>query len=161
MTVRPTAAGSIKGSFWTTSANDVNPANDAVDVTTTVNAADAGDTKAPKVTISNKAVTIAANGNATFVIACPAGRDDLQGQRPPHLGQGPEGRRPQAPPRHGLGKFTAAGGKKAQVKIKIGAAERTLLKALGQIQVKVDVAVRDAAGNDATASRNVVLKARK
>ena len=61
----------------------------------------------------------------------------------------------------GSAKFTAAGGKTAQVKVKIGAAERGLLKALGQITVKVDVAVSDAAGNDATASRNVVLKARK
>jgi uncharacterized repeat protein (TIGR01451 family) len=161
VTVRPTAAGSIKGSFWTTSANDVTPANDAVDVTTTVNAADPGDTKAPKVTISNKAVTIAANGTATFVISCPAGETTCKGSVRLTSAKALKVGGLKLRLDMGSGKFTAAGGKKAQVKIKIGAAERTLLKALGQIQVKVDVAVRDAAGNDATASRNVVLKARK
>jgi uncharacterized repeat protein (TIGR01451 family) len=161
LTVKPTAAGSIKASFWTTSANDVTPANDAVDVTTTVDAAAPGDTKAPKVVISPKAVTIAANGNATFAIACPKDEKTCKGAirltSAKALRIGGLKLRLDL----GSGRFSVAGGKTAQVTIRIGAAERTLLKALGQIQVKVDVAVSDAAGNDATASRNVVLKARK
>ncbi len=158
---KPTAAGSVQAQFWTTAANDGNAANDNVTASTTVNAPVPGDTRAPKVAISGKAVTIAANGNATFAIGCPKDEKTCKGSV--RITSAKALRIGGLKLRLDLGsaRFTVAGGKTAQVKVKIGAAERTLLKALGQIQVKVDVAVSDAAGNDATASKNVVLKARK
>ena len=140
----------------------MNAANDAVDVTTTVNAAGPGDTKAPKVTIIQQGRDDRRQRQRRpSSIACPAGETTCKGSVRLTSAKALKVGGLKLRLDMGSGKFTAAGGKTAQVKIKIGAAERTLLKALGQIQVKVDVAVRDAAGNDATASRNVVLKARK
>ena len=158
---KPTAAGTVQAQFWTTAANDGNAANDNVTASTTVNAPVPGDTRAPKVAISGKAVTIAANGNATFAVGCPKDEKTCKGSV--RITSAKALRIGGLKLRLDLGsaRFTVAGGKTAQVKVKIAAAERTLLKALGQIQVKVDVAVSDAAGNDATASKNVVLKARK
>ena len=164
VTVKPTAAGQHQGDVLVDERQrrERRPTT-CVDVTTTVNAAGRRRHEgAEGHVISEQGRDDRGQRQRHLRDRLPGGRDDLQGHRAAHVRQGPA-RSAACKLRLDMGsaKFTVGGGKTAQVKVKLGAAERTLLKALGQIQVKVDVAVSDAAGNDATASRNVVLKARK
>jgi uncharacterized repeat protein (TIGR01451 family) len=157
---RPGAAGAITSTFSAETTNDANAANDTATASTTVNAAPAPDTTAPTVKITPGVVTVAPNGNAAIKIACPASETTCKGSVrlvTKVLKIGGRNLRLEL----GSKTFTAQGGKTATVTIRLGLAERALLKLAGQIRATAYVTVADAAGNGATAQKALTLKPAK
>jgi len=157
---RPGTPGSITSTFRAGTNNDANAANDTATAATTVDPAPAPDTTAPTVRITPAQVTVAQNGNAALRIACPAGETTCKGSvrlvtKVLRIG----GRNLKL--ELGSKKFTAQGGRTATVVIKLGPAERALLRLAGQIKATAYVTVSDAAGNDATAQKAITLKPAK
>ena len=108
-------------------------------------------------TITPSVITVAANGNAAIKIACPASETTCKGTvrlvtRVLRIG----GRNLKL--ELGSKSFTTQGGKTATLTIRLGLAERALLRLAGRIRATAYVAVEDAAGNDATAQKAVTLK---
>jgi uncharacterized repeat protein (TIGR01451 family) len=154
---KPGSAGTVSSTFWAETDNDPAAANDTAAAQTTVDAAPAPDTKAPRVTITPNQVTVAQNGNAAIKIACPADETTCKGSvrlvtKVLRIG----GRNLKL--ELGSRNFTAKGGTTVTVTIRLGAAERALLKLAGKIRATAYVTVEDAAGNDATAQKAITLK---
>lgn len=114
-----------------------------------------GDRSAPRIALAPRSVR-ARRGAITVTVTCPRGESRCSGTLTLGARDG-KGKRARAVT-IARGRFTAAGGKRATVTLKLSSKGRSMLRKSRRLNATVAIRASDAAGNTATANRALTIR---